>query len=479
MNNQPPPHSPEAEQSFLSTLFTEPDRMKGAEGRVTPNDLYVEHHRVLYRAMRRVWAARGDLDLVLVMDELTDQGNLERARGKDYITRTVSAAPSALNHDQYADRILELSRKRKLLGVLEDKAQALRNKKDESFENAAKDLETNLRELGDAGDTFDDTPEQLAVPPEDVAEWLNGQPPKREALLTTGGDESATFLVRGKTAMLVAPGGGGKTGLLAQLAVAVATGTPWLGYDVARPGRVLLALGEEDRAEMHRRIHYAFDAQQGAAADDLATNLVPFPLYATNPRFIEHDPMGRRGDSPTPSLFYRRLYDYLENNGPWALIIIDPASRFMGAEVETDNAAATRFVELLEAMTQVEGAPTVLTAHHTNKGALNAEKTNQGAARGSSALVDGVRWCANLELVSDPDELDEDRLRDWRRLRVVKTNYTERPAPMTLRYDGRWVPVDESEKRLREESLEELDRGEGKAKTKGRPAKYEGAKRVI
>ena len=460
------PHKPELEAAFLADLFLEPTLIDTYRDRVKDTDLYAEKHRKVYRAMRNVWSRDGALDTLAVIDELDRRGAIDTIGGPNEVNRIAGKTTSVVNHEQHADRVIDLSKRRELIKNFEKRARSLR-KDGTDIKNVAKVATSNIRQAVEAldPDGRPDDPAQLAVSSTDVSEWLAGESlPKREALLTIGDrNDPAPFLVRGKTAMLVAPGGAGKTGLLAQLAVAVATGTEWLQYNVERPGKVLLALGEEDDDEMQRRVYYAFNGRHGDAdnidelADRMTRNLVPMPLYATNPRFIESDPMGRRSE-PTPSLFYRRLLDYLEDAGPWSLIIIDPASRFMGAEVEKDNAAATRFVELLEKMTQVDedDAPAVLTAHHTNKGAYSAEKTDQGAARGSSALVDGVRWCANIERY-DKDEPDDlpDGLRKWRRLRVTKTNYTKAPEPLAIRFEkGRgWLEVSESDKRRRERAI--------------------------
>ena len=464
------PHSPKTEAAFLADLFMSPELMKTYYDRVEPNDLHVEKHRKVYRAMRYVWNKTDNLDTIAVLDALGERGDLDAVGGEGEVTRIAGETPSVVNHTDHAHRVLELSRRRTLIANLEGHKRDLENGVE--LQNVAKMATSNIRQAVEDldADGRPDDPSNFTVSPGKVAEWLTGERPrKRETLLTIGDHaEAPPFLVRGKTGLLVAPGGGGKTGLLAQLAVAVAAGTSWLGYNVTRPGKVLLALGEEDSDEMQRRLHRAYHDQADDLAKQVATNLVPLPLYATNPRFMEPVGAATIGDE-TP--FYRNLVDYLEDNGPWALIIIDPASRFMGAEVETDNAAATRFVELLEAMTQVEGAPTVLAAHHGNKGMLSGEKTDQGAARGSSALVDGVRWVANLELVDDPDELDDGRYCDWRRFRIVKTNYTGKPAPMHLEYEKTWKPVDDATVKARNRELKGLDKGKNKggATTKSKP----------
>lgn len=331
-------------------------------------------------------------------------------------------------------------------------------------------------------------PASLVIPPATLEGWLKGDKPQpRPCLLEDS--EGNPFLISGKTALLVAPGGGGKTGLLTQLAVAVAAGTEWIGHNAPKAGKVLLALGEEDAEEVRRRIYHTFHGQTGTTRCDgeevsngaflrntlakrIADNLVALPLYGQNPRLMEAEPYlqgkpGEPGELTDETPFYRSLIEYIDNNGPWALIIIDPASRFMGAEVEVDNAAATRFVELLEEITKLDGNPAVIAGHHTNKSALNGA-TDQGAARGSSALVDGVRWVANIELVDDPEGLDDEKWRDWRRLKVVKTNYTKRTQPDYLKWSkGGWEVLGKEDVEQRNALILEIKQDE-KSKANGK-----------
>ena len=162
------------------------------------------------------------------------------------------------------------------------------------------------------------------------------------------------------------------------------------------------------------------------------------------------------------------MLDLVEKRAPadgWRCIVIDPASRFMGPDGETDNATATEFVRLLAAMTKVPGQPAVVFSHHSHKGALSGA-TDQGAARGSSALTDGVRWQANLEYVLDPDsEGTKKILSDRADLRVVKTNYGPRPSgALHLRRDlwGVLVPMTPGEVKAEQDAI-----GEQKKARKG------------
>lgn len=284
------------------------------------------------------------------------------------------------------------------------------------------------------------------------AGWLadNNEAPKPRVLLTApdpNKPEGVPFMPAGKVAMLAAPGGTGKSWALVQLAVAVASGKPWLErYSVREPGHVLLMLGEEDSEEMHRRIRTAVRAMGWETAPEVSRRLHALSLCGKNAGMIDKD------GNPTEfaATLSRGLETWPDVDG-WRLIILDPASRFLGPEAEKDNAQATRFVEVMERLTQTKGRPTVLFAHHTNKEAL-AGNTDQGSARGSSALTDGVRWQASLDRVLEPVDGPKQKgklIADQATLKVVKANHCPIAPELKLKRDldrgGFLRPMDDSE----------------------------------
>jgi len=272
------------------------------------------------------------------------------------------------------------------------------------------------------------------------ARWLdpdNDAPPVRALLLVEdptlpAGSGPAPFMPAGKVCMLAAPGGTGKTQALVQLAVAVASGKPWLGtYAVAEPGRVLLVLGEEGNDEMHRRIRGAVGAMKAwPEAGKIAANLHALSLCGVPAGMVDKD--GKQTDFADTLRVGLGAWP----DAAWRLIILDPASRFLGPDAEKDNAAATRWVEAVERLTQLPGNPTVLFAHHTGKSGLNGN-TDQGAARGSSALTDGVRWQANLDRCLDPAPAGTkgNLIADLVKLRVVKANNCRVQPELLLKRD--------------------------------------------
>jgi hypothetical protein len=265
-------------------------------------------------------------------------------------------------------------------------------------------------------------------------ETLRAKPPRRDFLLTDT-RTLAGVLVRGRVGLIAARGGTGKTIALVGLAVANAAGSEWFGpggWQTAR-GRVLLLLAEEDAPEVLRRLHHAALAA-GVIADDnlaaLAANVTVLPLYGQGVALTtEIDPTtAALPETPRAEELREILRGAAREGRPYSLVILDPLARFAGADVEKDNAAATRFVQVVETFTSEEcGGPNVLGSHHWRKTGKDDDTDSANPIRGASALVDGVRWAATIErlkhLEGAPDLL---------RLRVVKTNYAPAPEPLIL-----------------------------------------------
>ncbi|MBC7173729.1 MAG: AAA family ATPase [Polyangiaceae bacterium] len=263
-------------------------------------------------------------------------------------------------------------------------------------------------------------------------------PPEREWLLmrpdeeTNGHGHAKGVFPLGKVGMLAAAGGVGKTAAVVRLAIAVALGKPWLGGwapDVSKRGRVLLALAEEDAAEIHRRLYYV--ANQMELPDPLlreaAGRIVALPLAGIPAPLIEQGADGK----PVEGEALRVIRELLSEPGePWRLLIFDPLSRFGSADTEKDNAAATRLVQAFETMVKLPGTPSVLVVHHTSQASRDG-KSDVGttAARGVTGLGDGFRWVATLEeknITLDSGDVERVVLRN------TKNNYAAKAPPVWL-----------------------------------------------
>ncbi len=233
----------------------------------------------------------------------------------------------------------------------------------------------------------------------DASHLLCETPPQQNWLLTHFEEcRSVGVLPRGKAGTLTSAGGVGKTYAMIQLAIAVASGGFWFDFQ-ATQGHVLLALAEEDLPEMHRRIWRACNALELSLDERkaLAERIDILPLAGVPVALTEA--AGGTKIETTP--LYRDLQKRLNDRGvDWALVVLDPLSRWAGGGVEANNEFATRFVQAIEALTNAPGNPTVLVVHHSSKASVRDGKND---ARGVTGLTDGFRWRATLDAVKAED----------------------------------------------------------------------------
>jgi RecA-family ATPase len=242
--------------------------------------------------------------------------------------------------------------------------------------------------------------------------------------------------------LLASMGGAGKSMLLYQLAIAVAVGARWLGMLVEHVGGVLYLAAEDDEGELHRRgrrllEHYETmgHVDRGAlserlhimsrvAQDSMLTRASDGEVYRTN--------------------FLDRVIVTAQRIPDLRLILIDPTSRFRGGSANAEE-DTTRYVEALESVRDATGA-TVLASVHVSKASIReGGDGDQSIVRGSTALVDGVRWVATMQRLRRDAAADYgvagDEADRYVRLDLAKSNYT-RPWPgMWLRREGGGVLV--------------------------------------
>lgn len=282
---------------------------------------------------------------------------------------------------------------------------------------------------------------QMKFISEQPVNFLLEEAPKMPRLINhLEGSCVKAFIRKGIVGMLVGSGGVGKTHALAQLAISITTGIPWFGkYPIEKTGYVFMGMGENSEEDIHRLLRKAVKKlfrEQTSFLDE--NSLLEASKKLAVASFNGLDSSFIYKGNPTQS--YDLLLHELKEKEPkegWSCIILDPISRFLGADAETDNASATRFIALLEKLTlELEGHPTVLFGHHMSKNAQAARNTGQAAARGSSAITDGVRWQANLEKVyktlnSEEEEYELDQII----LRGVKSNFTAILPSLKLKKD--------------------------------------------
>ncbi len=250
------------------------------------------------------------------------------------------------------------------------------------------------------------------------------EPPRQRWLLVQAHrGRSVGVFPRGRSGLLTATGGVGKTYALIDLAVAQALGGFWFGtFKCAEPGHVLLGLAEEDLDEARRRFWKVCNSRELSSDErrTIASRIDLLPLAGVPAALTCSLAPG----TITPTPFYSELVERLENRGvDWSLIILDPLSRWAGGGVEGDNESATRFCQVVESLSRAPGNPSVLVAHHSSK---TSAKDGAADARGVTGIRDGFRWQASL------DPIDNDSGLQGAKMTNRKSNYSRKFDPVVL-----------------------------------------------
>jgi RecA-family ATPase len=258
-----------------------------------------------------------------------------------------------------------------------------------------------------------------------IADLLREEPPEREWIIDN-------ILPLGVTGTLSAAGGTGKSWAMVMLALSMAMEIDFWGLGTPRPGGVLILSAEDDRSEFHRRLHIALRHILETTGQN---------AHGVSDRIAFADRVGGKNlltaiedGQITRTDLADRIVATAEQVPDCRLIIADPLSRFRGGSANGEE-EATRFVEALEYLRKETGC-TVLVPSHTGKESGRMRDGSQHAVRGSSALVDGMRWVGTLMHMSEEEAnqrgIGREECRKWVRLEIPKNNYAP-PFP------GAWL----------------------------------------
>ncbi len=107
--------SKEAEQSLLGACMLEETAYDAIqEVGVTREDFHSAQHKAIWEAIDHLAGQGKDIDIVTVVERLSDKGQVQDAGGIEYVSWLVDATPNAENAKSYAEIVFQWSRKRKL-----------------------------------------------------------------------------------------------------------------------------------------------------------------------------------------------------------------------------------------------------------------------------------------------------------------------------------------------------------------------------
>ena len=229
----------------------------------------------------------------------------------------------------------------------------------------------------------------------DLADWHAGR--------YAGDAPEQRFLIDGSVplgvvSILAAMGDTGKGMMTLDLALSVATGKPRavsvspepmaFGGAVRAFGAAVLLTAEDDEGEVHRRLE-RLDPERLRLARPERLIVVPLPNAGGPIPLVTSGP-----DGPVATEHFTKVRDQIVRIADLKLVVLDPLSSFIHADVNADPAAGSFATGLLASLATETGAA-VIVAHHMRKPQGNRPITTveqaRDAVRGTSAIVDGVR----------------------------------------------------------------------------------------
>lgn len=217
-------------------------------------------------------------------------------------------------------------------------------------------------------------------------------------------------MITGTVGALISPGGAGKSILALQLATQIAGGPDLLGLGGLTTGPVIYLPAEDPTIILTHRAHALGKGLSLRQQQVISENLLIEPLIGRCPNIMEND-------------WFDGLKQAAEGR---RLMILDTLRRF---HVEDENASGpmTKVIGRLEAIAVKTGC-SILFLHHTNKNSLmNGNGDLQHASRGSSVLVDNIRWQSFLSCMTQDEAkgcgIDNSQRPYFVRFGMSKENY--------------------------------------------------------
>ena len=321
-----PPHSPEAERGVLGCCLLNTDKTKIALKAGVSTRWFYEHRHIEIFKVLEAMAKNGGGDMVVAVLRLRELGILDRIGGVPYINQLQDSVPSAENLEYYLPELRAYFQRRMVIDVgtrLRVLAEDTATDPEQLFADAGNVLH-QFQTTGDALPEILQASALLAadipIPPEIVAGVLH-----QGSKLIVGGCSKSY-----------------KTWILMDLATAVATGTPWLGFTTT-PGKVLYVNLEIQagffRARLRRLVH------------EKSLELTEQPEI-----------WNLRGCPTDYRILLPKIASRIRDEG-YAMIVIDPTYKLLGIADENSATDVTALLNAIEKVAVDTGAAVVLAGH--------------------------------------------------------------------------------------------------------------------
>lgn len=216
-------------------------------------------------------------------------------------------------------------------------------------------------------------------------------------------------LVRGTVGAIVSPGGAGKSAFALQLTAQVAGGPDLMGLSVLG-GKSVYLPGEDPEAVLCHRLFALGEKCNSEQREAISKRL-----------FVE--PM----EKSQVNIMHPEWFEYLREAATGQTLLVLDTLRTIHLLDENDAGAMTAVIGRMKEIAATTGC-SIIFLHHTSKSsALNGQAAEQQASRGSSVLVDNIRWQGYLKTMSETEAEDfgvqPERRKYFVQFGVSKQNY--------------------------------------------------------
>lgn len=118
--NKIPPHNDEAEQAALGSLLIDKDAIIKIADNLQADDFYNDKNKIIFQAIIDIYSKREPIDLLSVVNRLTDKKKLEQIGGRSYLVSLTNTVPTASNIVNYASIVQKKATLRRLIKAAND-----------------------------------------------------------------------------------------------------------------------------------------------------------------------------------------------------------------------------------------------------------------------------------------------------------------------------------------------------------------------
>lgn len=115
-----PPHDLVAEQSVLGAVFIAPETIISLADELTPEDFYKLANKIVFKTMLSLLEKGEPIDATTMVSALTNQGDISKIGGMNYVVELVNSTPTSKNVEHYAKLVKEKATLRKMIADLSE-----------------------------------------------------------------------------------------------------------------------------------------------------------------------------------------------------------------------------------------------------------------------------------------------------------------------------------------------------------------------